>query len=410
MKNFLKIILVSPLFWAISCSSDDTGGREIPNAKSIVLKPEFEKKMDTNNLFAIDLFRSTVEHSVGNVLVSPLSVNMVLNMAWNGADGVTGSEMQQMLGNEGYTLDQINEYSKSLREALLSVDPSTELSIANSVWVAKNFSLKESFIKVNQDNYDAVVKEVDFSSPSALQEINTWCSERTKGKIPEVLDELSLYTKLALVNALYFKGQWRERFDVKSTIDEPFTNENGENSTVKMMAQESHYSYAENENWRCVSLPYGNKAFSMLVLLPNNEKNLSDVLPTLTADSWNGIVKMLSTRKILLKLPRFKAEYAYEMSKAILPAMGMKQAFDPDKANFSKICLGPLYISQVVHKTFVEVNEEGTEAAATTVASWELTSVGPESAIDFFVDQPFVYAICENSTGTILFIGMVVSL
>lgn len=408
MKNFLKLMLVSPLLWAMSCSSDDSKPKEVPDAEPIVLKSDFDSKMNTNNLFAINLFKTAVEKSDGNVLVSPLSVNMALSMTWNGADGTTKSEMQQMLGNEGYTPSEINEYSKSLSEALLKLDPTTELLIANSIWTAKDLPLEKSFIEVNQSNYNATVEEVDFSSPTTLERINTWCSEKTKGKIPKALDQLSPDAKFALVNALYFKGKWREKFDVKNTTDALFTNADGKRPIVKMMIQESHFGYIDDENWRCLSLPYGNKAFSMVILLPKNEKKLSDLLPTLTADSWNAMLKGLNNHKVVVRLPRFKGEYAYDMHKEILPAMGMKQAFNPLTANFSKMCsLAPLYITQVVHKTFVEVNEEGTEAAATTVVVGDLATAGPESAIDFFVDQPFIYAIRENSTGTILFIGKV---
>ncbi|WP_071145341.1 serpin family protein [Bacteroides ihuae] len=408
MKNCLKLILISPLLWAMSCSSDDSKPKEVPNAKAIVLKSDFDSKMNTNNLFAINLFKTTVEKSNGNVLVSPLSVNMALSMTWNGADGTTKNEMQQMLGNEGYTPSQINEYSRSLSEALLTVDPTTELLIANSIWTAKDLPLEKSFIEVNQNNYNATVEEVDFSSPATLEKINTWCSEKTKGKIPKALDKVTSDTKFALINALYFKGKWRSKFDAKNTVDALFANADGKRPIVKMMIQESHFGYSDNENWRCLSLPYGNNAFSMVILLPNNEKKMSDLFPTLTADSWSTILDGLNNHKVVVRLPRFKGEYAYNMHEAILPAMGMKQAFDPRKANFSKMCnLAPLYISQVVHKTFVEVNEEGTEAAATTVVTGDVTAAGPESTIDFFVDQPFIYAIRENSTGTILFMGKV---
>ncbi|MBP1614023.1 MAG: serpin [Bacteroidetes bacterium] len=408
MKDFLKLMLVSPLLWAMSCSSDDSNSKQVPDAEPIVLKSDFDSKMNTNNLFAINLFKTTVEKSDGNVLVSPLSVNMALNMTWNGADGTTKSEMQQMLGNEGYTPSEINEYSKSLSEALLKVDPTTELLIANSIWTTKDLPLEKSFIEVNQNNYNATVEEVDFSSPATLGKINTWCSEKTKGKIPKALDQLASETKFALINALYFKGKWRSTFDAKNTVDALFANADGKRPIVKMMIQESSFGYTDNENWRCLSLPYGNNAFSMVILLPNNGKKMNDLFPTLTADSWSTMLDRLSNHKVVVRLPRFKGEYAYDMHKEILPAMGMKQAFNPDEANFSKMCsLAPLYITQVVHKTFVEVNEEGTEAAAITVVVGEVTSVGPESTIDFFVDQPFIYAIRENSTGTILFIGKV---
>lgn len=408
MKAILKLFFVAPLFWGMACASDDEP-KTMADAKPIVLKSEFNAKMQANNAFALNLFKTTIGYADdANVFISPLSTDMALSMAWNGAAGETKSEMQTMLGNAGYTPEQINEYSKTLRTALLSVDPSTKLLIANSIWSRKDNPLSTAFVDVNKNNFNATVEEVDFSSPTTLTRINDWCAVNTNNKIPQALSELSSNTQFCLINALYFKGIWRSRFDVKKTTDTSFSNEDGTKSTVKMMNKKGDFAYNDNENWRCLSMAYGNNAFSMIVLLPQEGKQLADVVSALDGDELGELVNRSSVCDVTVKLPRFRGEYSYLLHKNILPSLGMTQAFSASSADFSNMSSSSkLYISQVIHKTFVEVNEEGTEAAAVTVVTGDLTAPPAGTHIDFFVDQPFVYAIRENSTGTILFIGKV---
>jgi serpin B len=405
MKTFKFIPLF--LFVLLSCSSDDTRIPELPDAEPIVLKTQFDDKLKNNNVFAFDLFKATYKNEdKTNIFISPLSVDMALGMAWDGAAGDTKTEMQAALRNQGYTAKDINEYAKSLREALTSVDPSTKLTIANSIWYRSGFSIEQPFIDVNKANYNAEVKGLDFSSPNAIKEINNWCAKNTNDKIPEILDNISPDAVMYLINAIYFKGIWKYQFEKKNTQDLPFAKENGTTQDVKMMSQTENLAYSADENARYLEMPYGNKAFSMVIILPQPEKDLKNVIQNIGSDSWNNATKNMQVRTINLKLPRFKLECEYDMEKSILPDMGMKLAFNRDLADFTGINKGgDLSISKVKHKTFVEINEEGTEAAAVTSVEVIFTSTG--KSMDFLVNQPFLFAIKENSTGAILFIGKI---
>ena len=407
MKTILKFLIIASVITGFACSSDDEGNnnKPLPDAEPIVIKSEFNNKMQNSSHFAFDLLKATDKHETGeNIVISPLSVDMCLGMAWNGAGGDTKTEMQSALRNDGYTPEDINEYAKTLREALLAVDPSTRIAIANSIWYRAGLAVKKPFIDINKLNYNAEVRNVDFAAPQTLDQINNWCADNTNNRIPNILEEIDPYAMLYLINAVYFKGIWVSQFDKNKTVDGTFNSEKG-TQQVKMMKQENPFPYTEDLNTRYLEMPYGNKAFSMVVMLPQSGKNVDDVINNLNPDSWNKAMEHLSEHTINIIMPRFKIEAKYEMEKLILPEMGMKKAFIAEQADFSNIAPITLYISHVTHKTFIEVNEEGTEAAAVT-ASGVFTNSAP-MITSFHVDQPFVFAIREKSTGVILFIGKI---
>ena len=393
----------------ISCSSDsDVDGHErLPDAEPIVL--ELKEKAVSDNAFAIDLFKTTYGLTdESNVFVSPLSVNMALSMTLNAARNTTLDEMKEALRAKNYTVDEINKHNKSLREALEAVDKSTTLSIANSIWYHNAITIENEFISVNKNNYDAEVKAVDFRSSNTVVQINDWVSAKTNKKIPEIINELSQDDLVCLINAIYFKGIWREKFDKNATKDEDFYSEDGVSmGKVKMMSQTQNFPYSEDDNCGYLMMPYGNGAFSMIVMLPNEGKTIDDVISNLNSASWNEAMYM-DRYEVNLRFPRFKVECSYEMHKTILPEMGMITPFS-DNADFSGMTPDKMAvrISKVVHKTFVEVNEEGTEAAAVTAVVVGPTSIGPGSIINYVVNKPFAFAIRENSTGVLLFIGKI---
>ncbi|MGV8096797.1 MAG: serpin family protein [Mangrovibacterium sp.] len=408
-KFFYAVILF--LFFAgfTSCSQDnnENGPDKAEKAQPIVLKSEYLNKTSQDNTFAFDLLKTTVNTaSKPNVFISPLSVSMALSMTLNGAKGETADEMFHALRVSGYTMEQVNDYNQTLRKALLEVDPSTELGIANSIWNRLGISFKDAFIKTNQTFYEAEVREMDFSNPATLNAINNWCSEATNGKIPKVLDEIPAEAVSYLINAIYFKGIWQIKFEEKQTVNDQFTTESGSRQTVKMMRQTEKFQYASTENGGYLQLPYGNGAFNMVILLPHDGKSVTDLLEEVNAEKWNSL--SYRTCEVSLKLPKFKLACDYQMQKEILPAMGMHRAFS-ELADFSGMTTDvKVFISKVIHKTFIEVNEKGTEAAAVTVVGMELTSVGAQpEKIDFFVDKPFLFLIKENSTGVILFAGKI---
>jgi len=412
-KNLLcKATFCPVLIWAfgglVACSSDLDSGN-VPNAEPITL--ELTEKIETDNTFALDLFKTTCHSSdETNVFVSPLSVNIALSMTLNGAAGETMEEMKETLRASNYSLDDINKYNKSLREALLKVDPTTKISISNSIWYRNSLTVKKDFISVNTNYYDAEVKSLDFSSPNAVKQINSWVSDKTNKKIPEVIQVIKPNDAMYLINAIYFKGIWKSKFKKNDTGDENFYPEGGSNKPkkVNMMRQTDHFLYNEDENGRYLSMMYGNGAFSMIVMLPQDDKTVDDVIVNLNNDSWYNAIHRMGTYKVNLRFPRFKVECEYEMEKSILPAMGMHIPFSVF-ADFSGISDFPLFISQVIHKTFVEVSEEGTEAAAVTVVAMMVGSASsaPSPIIDYVVNKPFAFAIRENSTGVILFMGKI---
>ncbi len=384
-----------------ACTSDQETPKPLTEEPPITLKKE--EKVAKDNAFAFDLMRITRKHATEtNVFISPLSVSMALNMTLNGAVGTTADEMRTALRETGYAMEDINEYNRTLREALLKVDPSTTIGMANSIWYRQEASVKEPFIQANRTYYDAEVKAVDFLSPATLSAINGWCAKKTNNKISKILEEIPEDAFMYLINAIYFKGIWVSKFEKSNTRKDSFRQSDGTTQNVDMMFQISMFGYAEDDQCRYLEMDYGNKAFSMIVMLPNEGKTTRDVIEQLDNKHWDVITKGISPTLVQVYMPRFKAECKYGLEKKILPEMGMNIPFT-NKADFSGITKYPLYISEVIHKTFIEVDEEGTQAAAVTSVN---TVVGESPAsIYFHINRPFVFAIREKSTGVILFIG-----
>ncbi len=406
IRKVFPLIMITPFLFA--CDSDnDNNGKKLPDAEPINLR--LAEKVGTDNSFALDLFRTTNNSTdEENVFVSPLSVSMALSMTLNGAKGATLEEMMHALRANNYSLDDINEYNKDLREALIKVDKSTSLTIANSIWYRNDVSVKNDFISVNKNNYNAEIKALDFGSSDAVKQINNWCAKQTNDKIQEIIEEIPEEALMYLINAVYFKGIWVSQFDKnKTTKDDFYTKNNTSTGKVNMMHQIGGFDYYSDEYGRYLKLPYGNNAFSMIVMLPNDNKTVDDFISNLDNERWNNAINYMSGKEINLSLPRFKTECKYEMQKVILPEMGMKTPFS-FWADFSGMFENTsACISSVIHKTFVEVNEEGTEAAAVTSVEMIYTSVQEPVIIDYTVNKPFAFAIHENSTGVILFIGKI---
>ena len=410
-RQSISLSLAALCMMAVGC---DKGTTNYGYAKPIVMRSEYNTKMANNTTFAVNLFKTTIEDSMGeNIFISPYSINTAMSMVWNGAAGQTADELQVVLGNDIYTRDQINDYSKTLTDALLNVDRSTDLKIANSMWADQHRPFLQTFINTNQTYYDAAVRNVDFSSDATYKAINDWCKQQTNGRITKITDGMNRNTKFALINAIYFNGKWRTRFETKNTKQEIFTNDKGRESMVMMMNQEEKFDYHYNENgWHALKLDYGNKAFSMVVMMPHDEMTLDEKLATLTGDDITYMRYSFSEWKVKVKMPRFSAEYSYELQESILRKMGIDLLFSDTEADLSDMCSVPMYVDCVMHKSSIEINEEGTKAVAVTSVSGGETSAAPlpGQTIEFYMDRPYLYYIQENSTGTILFMGRVNSL
>ncbi|MBM3242175.1 serpin family protein [Candidatus Poribacteria bacterium] len=365
----------------------------------------------SDNQFGFKLFKEISQEKDENIFISPLSVAMALGMTYNGANGSTQEAMQKTLELSGLTLQEINESYKNLIELLTNLDPKVKFQIANSIWYREMFPVEAKFIDINKTYFDAEVSGLDFSAPNASEIINGWVKEKTNGKIEKIVDApINPLTMMFLINAIYFKGIWTYQFDESQTQDDMFTLPDGSQKPCKMMTQESELHYFENDDFQAIDLPYGAGDFSMTILLPRLEKDINSLMAALNQETWNLWVNSFQKQELTVQLPKFTLEYELTLND-VLGALGMEIAFNRNLADFTKMykkeAVGAnLYISNVKHKTFVEVNEEGTEAAAVTSVEMTLESV-PDRIL-MRIDRPFICAIREKRSGTILFIGKIV--
>lgn len=403
MNLILTLILSAILS---SCNLFDSNPDE---SKTIDLDEKSEKLIKSGNEFGLELFQKVSAASKEeNLMISPLSVSVALAMAYNGADGETKTEMEQTLKLAGLTTEQINSSYKYLISALKSLDDSVTLEIANAIFYRQGFPFKNQFIETNQEVYDAEVTGLDFSLPTSVDMINQWVSDKTREKIPLIIDQLNPDDVMVLLNAVYFNGIWQVKFDKDGTHDLPFYKTSGM-VEIPTMEKEDKVDYVKNNLFAAVRIPYGTGQYNMVVFLPNEGKNSQDVIDSFTATSWNNWMDDFElTDHVVIKIPRFK--YSFEIGlNEILASVGMPKAFSPSQADFSKISDEKLYISSVKHKSFIDVNENGTEAAAVTAITISFTSTEPAEPPKtiFIVNKPFVYAITEKDTEAILFIGEV---
>ena len=367
-----------------------------------------EKKLtESDNRFGLKIFQQiNSQEGNKNIFISPLSISMALGMAYNGAEGNTKEQMRQVLEYDDLNDREINESYKSLIELLSNLDPKVIFNIANSIWYRDGFEVEDEFINLNTSYFDAVVRELNFSDEGAADIINDWVSENTKDKIKEIVEKpINPLTIMFIINAIYFKGTWTYEFDEEYTTDDKFYLSDGSQITCEMMHQKCDLGYFENDDFQVVDLPYGDEQYSMTVFLPKPGRDIDSLITDITDENWNRWLSFLSTQEVNLYLPKFKLEY-YKKLNYDLQALGMTDAFG--NADFTRITKdGEIYISDVKHKSFIDVNEEGTEAAAVTVIEFRVESV-EDSPTVMRIDRPFLFAIRENSSGTILFIGKIV--
>jgi serpin B len=415
-----KAILTIPLFslLSFSCSennTDDGIGKEPINIELSSAEMRLAKE---GQAFGMDFLAAVLaeDKDKENVVISPLSLNMALAMVWNGAAGETRTAIQQAMGMSDYQPEEVNAYFKKMKEALLQTDPSTKLALANSIWARKGFPFRESFFDVNRQWYDAKISELDFSDPKSVDIINQWCADNTNGLIDKMIEEIPEDVVMYLMNALYFKGTWSDGYGfVKSdTKDADFQKENGEIIKVKMMSQMSEQPYYTDKNLSLTSLPYGNGAFRMIFVLPQYGVSINEMVERLQTSGYlTECLQAATVREVNLLVPKFKIEYEIDLKKPLF-SLGMGIAFEPFLADFSGMSDAvsrsdtTLYISKAKQKTFIEVNEEGTEAAAVTSIEMSFaTSAGPPQPPIFRADRPFLFLIQEKSSGVVLFMGKI---
>jgi serpin B len=406
MKTLFTIFTVLALCAFCSCQSDDSNTDE---NKTINLDEKSAQLIEADNTFGLELFQKIREESEKeNIMISPLSISVAFAMAYNGADKDTKTEMEKAMKLNGLTTEQINNSYKMLIKALQSLDEKVVFEVANAIFYADGFTVKPDFLNINKTVYDAEVTKLQFSSPSAVETINKWVADKTHDKITKIIEQLNPLDRMVLLNAIYFNGIWTNKFDEKGTHNLSFTKANGTNIEVPMMKKEEKLDYTTNSLFSAIKMPYGKGQYNMVVMLPASGKNSQNVIDALSFTNWKTWMTEFKTKDpVVVTMPRFKFAFETKLND-VLKQMGMKKAFEPLVADFSKISDTDLYISSAVHKSFIDVNENGTEAAAVTSITFTTTSAGNEPPKTYFnVNRPFVFAITEKDTDAILFLGEV---
>ena len=370
-------------------------------------KTDYEKITDSNNQLGFTVISEAGPNKDGNIFISPTSLFMALSMVYNGADGVTKDEMAKVLKVEGIEADELNRANASLMNLFHSSSEKIQLNIANSIWLNENYHFQDDFAKNNRDYFNAEIQEIDIFDSESPKMINQWVEEKTNGKIEEIIDSpLDPDLVTVLINAIYFKGDWKYEFDESQTEDRPFYLKDGSTKDVPLMSLEEKLAYMENETLQAVSLPYGEEnEMSMNVILPKENVDLEEFQNMLTYENWQKWTSEFQGKEGTLLLPKFQLEYEATLND-MLKKLGMTTAFAKG-ANFGKMIQegDPLWISTVKQKTYLDVNEKGTEAAAATSVEMVTESFNMDGPFRMEVNRPFVIAITENRSNTILFLG-----
>ena len=367
------------------------------------------KLVQANNGFAFDLLREiAADEPNQNIFISPYSVSSVLQILGNGAAGKTKTEIQDALKTRDISPNTLNGACKELNRSLQSQSDAI-LDLANGIWVNKGFELKPGFVSTNKEFFKAELDSVNFQTPESADTINKWAKKNTQGKITDVVSfPFPVNTEVILANAIYFKGKWADPFDTNLTAPRDFYLPGGVIKEPRTMSQQRKFRYQEADGYQAVELPYAGNRLQMILFLPATNSSPEKLLAAFDGKNWSDeILPRFLEREGTVKFPKFKLNYDIELNKS-LQALGMQEAFIPGSANFSAMADDPLYVSLVKQKSYVDVNEEGTEAAAvTTVVMRSLAIVKPIPPFEMIVNRPFLFAITDGLTGTILFVGIV---
>jgi len=398
--SIFSLFLISPM----ACNEVKPDFTE--EQQTLSLTPAEEKKVHQDNSFSLNLFREAIAEMdpSDNVLLSPISASIALGMLNNGAKGQTKDSIHKALEFGEFNEGQLNSYYQKIIKILPNLDPQTKLEIANSIWYRQGLNVLPAFLNQNKVFYHAEIEGLNFENATASNRINNWVSESTNGKIPTIVDQIPRDMMMYLINAIYFKGSWQEKFDASKTTKMPFYRLNAAALNTDFMNIEKDFNILNNDDIQGIELPYGNGQYSMFVLLPSEKTTAIDFVKSLTdmdrlGEIYNGFAK----RKVNLFFPKFKFSYQNKLNDE-LSKLGMGIAFT-NQADFTGIANADLMVDEVKQKAFIEVNEEGTEAAAVTSVGVTMTSMPIMHTLKF--DRPFVFLIRENNCGLILFTGII---
>jgi serpin B len=410
---------VSLLGCSTVSESSDAGDASVPTNQAGKVNRAQNVPMDDNtrrlvsgfNKFGFKLYSQILDREGGNNLfVSAPSVAQALSMAYNGAVGETKEAMSRALEIQGLNHEALNQANLQLKTILASSDPKVTLQVANSLWARKGLTFNPEFVRRNTEFYGAQVAVLDFEDPNAPATMNSWVKNNTGGKIEKIIDQIESNSILFLINAIYFKGLWSDPFEKDLTKEVDFTTGAGAQKRHPLMHQQGSYQYFEDQIFQAVSIPYGSRRMSMYLFLPASGRSLNEFHKALSAENWDAWMSKFQKTPGEIAVPRFKLEFETKLNEA-LKTLGMESAFNPNKADFSGIIetSDRVYISNVKHKTFVDVNEEGTEAGAATSVEIGVTSMRAEpKPFKMIINRPFFCAIRDNSTGLVVFMGSII--
>lgn len=418
MKIF-KFALILPVLTIISADC-----RTMEKPATIEKEGEKTVVVEENNKFAMELY-AKLRSAEGNLFFSPYSISTALAMTYAGARGQTEAQMAKTLnfptvpGGTMTAQDILSKMHFHLAFGKIIKDLNErgakdkyELKIANALWGQKNYGFLEEFLRLIKTNYDGQLNEVDFikATETARQTINIWVERKTKNKIKNLIPKgtLDSMTRLVLTNAIYFKGNWERQFEKEKTKQAPFTLADGQKVDIEMMNQTARFDYMEAEGFQILELPYVDDELSMIILLPKEFDGLDEFEKMLTVENLHEWLGKMLNRKVIVSIPKFEMTSQFSLAN-VLKSMGITDAFS-ENADFSGMNgKKDLSISAVIHKAYVEVNEEGTEAAAATGVTMKLTSVLPDLTPVFKADHPFLFIIRDKNSDSILFIGRIMN-
>lgn len=362
--------------------------------------------VSANNEFAFNLYRETLkEKGNENVFISPLSASIVLSMIYNGAEGETKEQLADILGVKGMSTEEMNQSNAALIESITNPGRNVHLSVANSLWANSNIPINPQYAKRVKEQYKAGVTNLDFNNPHVPSTINAWVRDKTAGKIDNIVSEINSGDVLLLVDAIYFNGEWTKKFDKKLTKDMEFHLLDGTTKMHPMMHQEGKYKFYGGtfspEGFSAVRLPYGKGRYSMYIFLPNYGSTLDQFYENLNRENWEKWMSGFTERDVNIFIPKFKLQPQIDLQ-TTLKACGVGMIFDPSDADLGGMCNSNAWISEFKQKTFIEVNEEGTKAAAATHLRSTLSA-----GLRMVIDHPFFLVIRDDASGLILFMGSV---
>lgn len=408
MLKKIMLSLVIFILAAAGCGHGvKTGNSGISNGVDFG-KEDYKKLVSANNQLGLELLTRVEKDDNGNTFISPASLFMALSMVYNGADGGTKEEISKVLNLEGIHTTELNKANASLISNFYRNSKKVQLDIANSIWINEDFHFQPDFSQNTQDYFNAKIEGIDIFDSKSADYINDWVKKSTNNKIDEIVERpLNPDLVAILINAIYFKGDWKFEFNKKQTKDRTFSLKDGSTKAVPFMTLNEKLPYLENEHFQAVSLPYGDEEMSMNVYLPKEHSSLDEFEKMLTnqhLDTWSADFR---EENGTVMLPKFKLEYEVLLNE-VLKQLGMPSAFKKS-ANFTKMVEenGPLWISSVKQKTYIDVNEEGTEAAAATSVEMVTESAPVNMPFYMEVNRPFFISITDNQTGIMLFLGSI---